>query len=55
MFYDAGEKPSAERVSPPGKAEKAVPAFAPSSLIETKTRLNVSANKIYKKSLRMDF
>lgn len=46
-FYDSGEKPSARRVSPPGKAEGGshVRHWA---WLKRRPRLNVSANKIYK-------
>lgn len=43
----AGGKPSAKRVSPPGKAKRWFP-WSPLSLTETKTRLNISAKIIYK-------
>lgn len=48
LFRDSGgEKPSAKRVSPPGKAKRWFP-WSPLSLTETKTRLNISAKIIYK-------
>jgi hypothetical protein len=47
QYDNAGEEPSAKRISPPGKAERWFP-HSSLSLSETKTRLDISAKRIYK-------
>lgn len=51
---NAREEPLAKRVSPPGKVRGGVP-HSLLSLTETKTKMDTSAERIYKKLFKMDF
>lgn len=54
VIDNAREEPLAKRVSPPGKVRGGVP-HSLLSLTETKTKMDTSAERIYKKLFKMDF